>query len=438
MANFSTELKNNIQKGESAQIVQIHFNRRMFICLAILLITPCLIVTIAFSYSLVWKTANKPFTPHSDEEDLTQIKEGNPGPWGRLLYVPVVIDVPDEFVTQPNANIPPVRWFFQDYNKDRIIDLFKSAGITQAQIDKWLPDAAWESAVNGTWVTPGDEMILGLSPSARSKIYSLLSAFTDNYEITHPAWFRPETLDIKIKDSGLSEPTIKLFKSLLYQYDSPVFLFADGKTVLRKLTDEKEKRFFIKTIVRQVTLLARLKIDADTDAEALTDYWGVGGRRKDIFPLINSLKRVKGGWNLDVVHLLPQFIRAYLYTYPLPSSDPEETKKDCFWSALNAFNLKVDNNLNDVDYLFKVLKTDYAGITVPSKLGDLIVVADSNNKPIHVAIFVADDIVFTKNGPHHTHPWILMHLKDMLENYSVTYPPDKQLSVHYFRRKEFF
>ena len=38
---------------------------------------------------------------------------------------------------------------------------------------------------------------------------------------------------------------------------------------------------------------------------------------------------------------------------------------------------------------------------------------------MHVAVYVADDIVFTKNGFHYTQPWILMHLKDMLETYAA-------------------
>jgi hypothetical protein len=438
VTNHSVDLNDHAKDCQPSQVVHVHFTRRMLFFLAIILICPCVIVTIALSFALVRQTTNKPFTPHSDEKNLTQIKECKPGPWGRLLYAQVIIDIPDEFIILPGSNMPPVRWFFQDYDKNKIIDLFKSTGISQTQIDKWLPDSAWETVVNGTWVTAGDDMILGLNPTARSKIYHILNTFPENIEIMHPEWFQPQTLDMRIKESGLSESTIKLFKSLLYQYDSMFLLFADRTTVLRKISDENEKRLFMKMLFRQTTLLARLKIDADTDAEAMTDYWGIGGRRKDIFPLINSLKRVEGGWNLDIVHLLPQFIRAHLYTYPLPASDPEESKQDCFWSALNTFNLKIDDNLSDPAYLYQVLSKDYAGITQPSKLGDLIVVTDANNKPIHVAIFIADDIVFTKNGPHHTHPWILMHLNDMIANYAVIQPPNEQLNVHYFRRKEFY
>ena len=54
---------------------------------------------------------------------------------------------------------------------------------------------------------------------------------------------------------------------------------------------------------------------------------------------------------------------------------------------------------------------------------------------MHAAVYIADDIVFTKNGFHCTQPWILMHLKDMVETYAARLPTGKQLNVLYYRRK---
>jgi hypothetical protein len=413
--------------------VHVHFSRWMLTVLAILVVSPCLIVTAAFVYPHIAQLGNKPFTPHADESG--QVVESKPGPWGRLLYANVMIDIPDEFIVLPPADQPPVRWFFQDYDRDRVVELFKSAGISQAQIAKWLTEDAWQSSANGTWVTVCDDMVLSLTPEARSKIYCTIIAFAENADQMDPAWFRPETLDRELSESGLAPSSIKLLKSLLYRNGSSLLLFADKDVALRQLHDDEEKRLFINAISRKATLMARLKIDADTDVNALAAYWGVTGNRKDILPLMNSLQRVEGGWNLNLIYLMPRFIREHLYKYPSPSTDPQAPKQDCFWSAFNAFGTEIDDRFSDMQYARQVLVRDYYTIAQPSQLGDLVFLADSDNQAMHVAVYIADDVVFTKNGFHFTQPWILMHLNDMVETYSARLPAGKKLNVLYCRRK---
>ncbi len=214
--------------------------------------------------------------------------------------------------------------------KDKVIELLESADISRSQIDELLPDSAWKSEDNGTWLTPGDEFILGLSPEGRSKIYSILVAYPENNDQMDPMWFQPEMLDKQLIESGLADSSIKLLKSLLYRNGSPLLLFADKNVALHQIPSDKEKRLFIKTISRKTTLMARLKIDADSDIEAVAGYWGVGGRHKDVLPLLSSLQRVEGGLNMSLVYLLPHFIRDRLYTYPFPSSDPAGSQARLF------------------------------------------------------------------------------------------------------------
>jgi hypothetical protein len=435
-AKTPPESKLAVQTIDPAPAVHIHLSRKMMVLLAIMLISPCLIVTAALSYWRVSQTTNKPLTIHSDENNSPHISEGNPGPWGRLLYVHVMIDIPDEFVILPPLDQGPVRWFFKDYSKERVIELLKSADISQARIDKLLPDSAWKSEGEGTWLTPGDELILGLSPEARSKIYSVLVAFKENEDLLDPVWFQPETLDKQLNESGLAKSSIKLLKKMLYRNGSSLLLFADKDTALHQIPNDSEKRLFIKTISRKSTLMARLRIDADTDIDALAGYWDVGGRHKDILPLMRSLQRVEGGLNMSLVYLLPHFIREHLYTYPFPSSDPQAPKQDCFWTAFNALNTQPDDRFSDLQYTRQVLLSEYYSIAQPSQLGDLVFLSGSDNQAIHAAVYVADDIVFTKNGFHCTQPWILMHLKDMVETYAARVPPGKQLNVVYYRRKD--
>ena len=68
----------------------------------------------------------------------------------------------------------------------------------------------------------------------------------------------------------------------------------------------------------------------------------------------------------------------------------------------------------------------------PYEYGDMIVF-NSGGRAIHGCIYIAEDIVFTKNGASHYQPWTLMHLNDVL----ATYPTDQPLRVMTFRDKRF-
>jgi len=48
-----------------------------------------------------------------------------------------------------------------------------------------------------------------------------------------------------------------------------------------------------------------------------------------------------------------------------------------------------------------------------------------------MCVYIAADIVYTKNGGHHFQPWILMKLDDVM----VQYASDKPQQLRVFRKK---
>jgi hypothetical protein len=55
---------------------------------------------------------------------------------------------------------------------------------------------------------------------------------------------------------------------------------------------------------------------------------------------------------------------------------------------------------------------------------------DRHNQALHMCVYIADGVVFTKNGADFKSPWVLMKLSDMLALYPtqqavrlVTYRP---------------
>jgi hypothetical protein len=405
----------------------------MLIWLILLIAGPWLIVGLLL---VAQKLRRESHVANSTGEQASDyVTLGNPGPWGRMEYIRIALELPDELVFVPGREEPPVRWFFKGSTKDAAVALLRSAELTPAQLDALVEKAPWSTGADGSWVTPGDDLILGLSPASRAKIYAGLVEFPENLPHVDPVCFRPEVLEERLAQSEMAPASIELLRGLLYQNDARLLLFADVGPALRRLPNDYQRRQLIKTVSGKPALLARLKVDAHSDVNALAQYWGVGGRRKDLEPLLESLKEVPGGNLLNIVCLLPPFAREHLYNHPFTSVDAGGVKQDCFWSAMNLFNEKPDDRFVEMDYVHQVLNSDYYNIAAPSQLGDVVFLATKNNVVVHAAAYIADDVVFTKNGISYTQPWLLMHMDDMLNTYAVRYPASGPLKPLYYRKK---
>ena len=212
-------------------------------------------------------------------------------------------------------------------------------------------------------------------------------------------------------------------------------LFADFEPALRHIADKQEQNRFMKAVSRKRTLLAGLHLAPESNIDTIVDYWGVGGRKKDVAPLLHALRH-EGDGKIQVMCLLPSFARDRLYTYPFSNSvEATGLKQDCFWSAMNFFSNPPDNRVNDMGYLRQLLATDYYTINQPSQLGDVVFLATPKDAVIHAAAYVADDVVFTKNGESYTQPWMLMHMQDMIDTYAVKHPSDGPLKTLFYRKK---
>jgi hypothetical protein len=63
-------------------------------------------------------------------------------------------------------------------------------------------------------------------------------------------------------------------------------------------------------------------------------------------------------------------------------------------------------------------------------LGDVVWFSDARGNTVHIAVYVAANYLFTKNGSDYSKPWLLMELKELLANYTT----GKPLSVTFYRR----
>ena len=357
-------------------------------------------------------------------------------PWGHIRVTDIMLDVPDEFVQLPPTNAPPLRWHFPGMSRDDVLAVLQSIQLPPEVFGLYKHSNHWISEEGGVALEPSDAMVLQLTREARSKLYPLLIRSEINQAEMDPIWFDRETFKAQLKDSELRPDSIALLKSLMYtQGNTRVVLFADRQVALRQLPDDRERKLFLQMLGRKPAVRVRLTVNEHSNVEELASYWGVGGRRKDILPLLKAMQRTEDDNETSVIPLMPSFIRDRVWTFPFPSSNPSMVRQDCFWSAFNTFNAVADDRLGDMSHLREVLDRDYYTIMQPSQLGDVILLTTPEQTAIHAAVYVADDIVFTKNGFHYSQPWIFTRMDAMMQTYLARYPGADALVPQYFRRK---
>ena len=366
-------------------------------------------------------------TPPALTNDLTAssdlrsrlIKHCKPGPWGELDYSRIVMEPPAEFAGAYAQSEPEVpRWVFPGQTRDQVSLFLQSAKLTSNQWNEIQARAEWSTGPNGTIVRPAREWVLGLTRESRSLIYDVLADSEENAAQYYALCYHAELMDEWLGNAGLQPATLQLIKSLLYVKERTLFL-GDLNLAMSLVPDPAERLRLAKALYRQSALLVKLRVRPTSNIDALVSYWSRGGRTKDVKPLLESLPKLPNGFMIDINHLLPKFARAYLNTYPQPNVD---SCHDCHWAALNFFNLDPLEKYANRQDAAAAYMSDYYAITGNPLLGDILVLVTPQGKALHSCVYVADDIVFTKNGLTSCAPWVLMELTDVLAFYAQQQP----------------
>lgn len=351
-------------------------------------------------------------------------------PGGEFEYIKLPLEEPDELLPDTSRPLAPPRWFFENYSSQRLADFFQSSNLSAEHRTLLLDSKRWQPTTNGIFVSPPADVILELSRGTRERIYSVLAESEVNSPQCDPFRFRPETFEQWTLDTGLEEEQLQILRRLSYMHSGSI-CFCDG-AIVQRLFSPADFRRLVKALYGERTFLMRLVVNADTDIDGLIKYWGKGGRAHALRPLFESLAKVPHGTTINVSYLLPIFARVRLYTFANEWTDPLATKENCFWTAMNFFKDKPDPQFLSARNTQRVLENDYAKVTSAPQYGDLILVTDSRDRPVHLCIYLADDVVFTKNGGDYMQPWVLMKIPDMLAYYNAREPA--QVTV--FRSKK--
>lgn len=352
-------------------------------------------------------------------------------PYGRIEAVQVPLANADGAFPDRERRLASPRWFFEDFTEARLTRFILSCALRPWEQRALLDKGTWTILTNGVVISPSEQLIWSLQPQSREQIYSRLAQSSQNFPQCFPFRFPATSFEERLKHSDVPEAQMEKLKRLMYP-ESGSWCFTDLQAAKEVLTPEQFNGL-VETLYQVPTYILRLHIEADSDIEAMTKYWGKGGREKLISPLLTSIARVPGGGTFNLVYFLPPFARLRLYTYPYTWKDSSVRKQDCFFTSMNFFNSSANTNFYDRDYTAKVLRSDYVAIQENPSFGDVVALANGRGEIVHTCVYIADDFVFTKNGVDPEQPWVLMKLSDMLVLY---YPTDHSGHITFLRRRD--
>lgn len=343
---------------------------------------------------------------------------GATGPWGQLVRTPIIISPPLEYVPADWGRNAPAEWVFPDATVEVVTAFLSSTGLSPEQIAQLGPHTRREAQVRGVVINPPADVVRALSPDVRSRLYTQLSRTTLNFDQAQSFRFRGKTPADWLTGTLMSADTRRLVEPLIYS-DSNFLHFADIESIRSQISSPLERQYLAKGLLRNSTVMVRLSVDSPGEVSGLANYWGTGGRRTDIRPLLESISEANDGRTIDIVHLLPAFARNHLYRFPkVQTMDlTQPLLSNCLWSSLNFFEEVPDDRYLDVSYALNALRTDYYVVEHGYQLGDIVALVDDEGDLFHVAVHVADGLLFTKNGTSPVAPWTIMSLDELKDFY---------------------
>ena len=369
---------------------------------------------------------------------------GPNGPWGELEIVPITISPPLEYVPRAWGPIQPSAWTFRAATSRQVATFLESAGMPAAAAERLIATARPTPEVGGVTVVPDDALVRGLPPDVRARIYLRLgedaagyinSPTPINFDQVTAYRYCADSVDEWLGVGFISPATRALVEPYVYRYDGFLY-FADIERVRGQIADPEDLQRLAKRLLRQETMLVRVRVEDPAQVDAVTEYWGRGGRRTDIRPILESIARRStpasdpSAW-IDMSHLLPLLPRQLLYRYPKVTAEDLQRPllANCLWTALNFFGDEPDPRYLDVAFALSHLKSDYFLVNDNYQLGDIVAFADSEGNLVHVAVHLAGDLVFSKNGTTSLAPWSIMPLSQLNGHYSE-YSSSWRVSYH--------
>lgn len=364
-------------------------------------------------------------------EVFGKVYKCKPGPWGDLQYYYIYLEAPQRLVENFPMPNTITKWSFSKATVIDLKNLFAQAGLSQALQDYLLDPKHMVLEADAITVFPPLPDLTAMTPEQRSIIYKELALSDLNEFHKSPVLITSGSVDQWLGMSRLSDELIEIIRKFAYKRGS-VLAFSDLSAVLNYVQTDAEAKDFFKTMTRTRSLILRMELQKTTNVQEIASYWTGQNRNKDIEPILTSGLETEGIERMDIIHLLPSLPRRFIFGYPPMELAMMGRMPDCHWSSLNFFNYKPKEYFLDTRLATAHVLENYVKVEPPYRFGDVLMFLTPQGDAIHSCNYIADDIVYTKNGENMISPWVLMKISDVLRIYSN----ESQSTIQGFRLKE--
>jgi hypothetical protein len=343
------------------------------------------------------------------ENGMQQCK---PGPWGRIEYQTVYLEAPEWIIDQfPLPSTQP-RWSFPSASKENVRQFLKEAGVEESVANRWVDEPRCQVIDGNVTVFPSTKDVEEMSAKSRTFIYPELAKLPINEFFHDPIFISDSSVERWLRGSTMPKEMVALITKLAY-VENGALLFSNFSTLLSHAESEDEARAWLKDITRTKAVLAHLRVGPEDNLKTIADYWSSSRRRKDVLPFLESVAETAGGDRIDLTHLLPAQARKFLYTYPTQDMALLGQQANCHWTSLNFFNFFPQNIYLDLKLAATGVLENYSAVPDATQLGDVLFFLDAEGNAFHSCVYIADNLVYTKNGDNPVAPWILTTLEDV-------------------------
>lgn len=336
------------------------------------------------------------------------------GPWGRLRCTKIHLEASRSVISGFAVPSPRPRWSFPEEVFDEVPRLLRDAGAPESFITKLLEPHLVVREGDFVHVFPPVAELINLAPESRLVIYTQLANYPINTYHYNPLLITEPSVEEFYSGGDLSAEMIRRIDKLTYRRGGTL-LFSDVSALIHFCEDQREVQAVVRAMTRTQSLMIRIEVDDSTDVEGLIDYWtlGDGVRKKNVEPIIRSIIETRGLETLPLAQILPPLPRKLIYTFPGVELARSGLLPDCHWTSINFFNYEANDSLLDADLAASMIIDDCDKVEPPYAYGDILMFVNRQGRAKHSCVYLADNIVFTKNGRSALSPWVIMMLPEV-------------------------
>ncbi len=341
------------------------------------------------------------------------------GPWGSLEYYTIPLTCPPSSLAHLRVPSQQVEWCFHSSSQAELEAELLTAGLTVDEIALILKGANVLVDPDLMRVFPSEEAIVRMGHQTRGSLYRLLGRIPENRFHRRPLYIPTENLSAWFDGTGLPRTVIEDIAKLAYPTPRGLgYFFADLPFTIRQTNSMKDEQLIVSGLTRRQGLVVRLRLTRETLTPEIAAYWHAGYKNKAVMPILDAVVHANDGGAIDIAHLLPATPRQFLNRFPDPSDAVDGRLPDWFWTCYNFFRFAPRDLYADSPERDAVILEEFEPGLPPLQFGDMVLL-NSGSKIIHGCIHIADDIVFTKNGPDLFSPWVLMRLEEVVASHDL-------------------